>query len=61
MTLYGSLYPWVTVDWEINDNILRHKTSGMRASISKEVIRFSISKYDTWEIKKIKLYLEKSC
>lgn len=55
MTLYGSLYPWVTVDWEINDNIVRHKTSGMRASIAKEVIRFSTSKYDTWEIKKDKI------
>lgn len=38
MTLNGSLYPWVTADWEINVNILRHKASGMVASIVMGVV-----------------------
>lgn len=54
MTLRGSLHPWVTTDWEINDNILRQKSSGIRASRGlclTRAIRFSISKYDTREIR----------
>ena len=38
MTLNGSLYPWVTADWEINVNILRHKASGLVASIVMGVV-----------------------
>lgn len=38
MTLNGSLYTWVTVDGDINNDIQRLKASGMRASIIKRVI-----------------------
>lgn len=66
MTLYGSLYPGMTVDWQMNDNILRHKPSGMKASIIKglyltRAIRILTSKYDTWKIKKMNDLSIKSC
>ena len=38
MTLNGSLDPWVTGDWEININMLRHKASGMVASIVMGIV-----------------------
>lgn len=65
MTLNGSLYPWVTADWEINVNILRHKASGLVASIVMGVVlnqgQKILSTQDTWEIKKISDLLKKSC